>query len=117
MFNPIIIEFFGRHVRSDHCAIKEKGNAGRLKTLRGLTPSEFIHQVWTKEPERFRLNPSHHPGTIHLRCRLNQVIQKQTLATRAMAERKFLARRSERVAMRRQSFIRQNIRSMTLRPR
>jgi hypothetical protein len=28
-----------------------------LKTLRGLTPSEFIHQVWIKEPERFRLNP------------------------------------------------------------
>jgi transposase InsO family protein len=38
-------------------------HARRLKTLRGLTPYEFIHQVWTKEPERFRLNPSHHiPG-------------------------------------------------------
>lgn len=35
----------------------------RLKTLRGLTPYEFICQTWTKEPERFRLNPSHHmPG-------------------------------------------------------
>jgi len=29
-----------------------------------------------------------------LSCRLNQVIQKQTVATMAMAERKFLARRS-----------------------
>jgi transposase InsO family protein len=38
-------------------------HARRLKTLRGLTPYEFVHQVWTKEPERFRLNPSHHiPG-------------------------------------------------------
>jgi transposase InsO family protein len=35
-------------------------HARRLKTLRGLTPYEFIHQVWTKEPERFRFNPSHH---------------------------------------------------------
>lgn len=35
----------------------------RLKTLRGLTPYEFICQSWTKEPERFRLDPSHHiPG-------------------------------------------------------
>ena len=38
-------------------------HARRLKTLRGLTPHEFICQVWTKEPERFRLGPSHHiPG-------------------------------------------------------
>jgi hypothetical protein len=32
----------------------------RLETLRGLTPAEFIHQTWTEEPQRFRLNPSHH---------------------------------------------------------
>ena len=38
-------------------------HARRLKTLRGLTPCEFIHQAWTREPERFRLDPSHHiPG-------------------------------------------------------
>lgn len=29
----------------------------RLKTLKGLTPYEFICKAWTKEPERFRLNP------------------------------------------------------------
>ena len=29
----------------------------RLKTLRGLTPYEFICKCWTNEPERFRLNP------------------------------------------------------------
>src|SRR3954449_8165151 len=38
-------------------------HARRLKTLRGLTPYEHVFQVWTKEPERFKLDPSHHiPG-------------------------------------------------------
>jgi transposase InsO family protein len=38
-------------------------HARRLKTLRGLTSNEFIHQTWTKQPERFKLNPHHHnPG-------------------------------------------------------
>ncbi len=32
----------------------------RLETLRGLTPYEFIVQAWTKQPQRFRLDPSHH---------------------------------------------------------
>jgi transposase InsO family protein len=37
--------------------------ARRLKTLRGLTPSEFICKAWTQEPERFTLNPLHQtPG-------------------------------------------------------
>jgi len=31
--------------------------AKRLKTLKGLTPYEYICKIWTKEPERFRLNP------------------------------------------------------------
>src|SRR5438309_10753731 len=35
----------------------------RLKTLKGLTPYEFICKCWTSEPERFILNPHHHmPG-------------------------------------------------------
>ena len=35
----------------------------RLKTLKGLTPYEFIAKMWTTEPERFRLNPIHQmPG-------------------------------------------------------
>ncbi len=35
----------------------------RLKTLKGLTPYEFICQRWTNEPERFTLNPLHQmPG-------------------------------------------------------
>ena len=37
--------------------------ARRLKTLKGLTPYEFICKSWTKEPQRFRLNPIHQtPG-------------------------------------------------------
>jgi transposase InsO family protein len=35
----------------------------RLKMLKGLTPYEFIVKVWTKEPERFKLDPTHQmPG-------------------------------------------------------
>ena len=45
-----------RHLR----LFVEAYNYGRrLKTLRGLTPYEFICQTWTKEPERFRFDPSH----------------------------------------------------------
>jgi transposase InsO family protein len=37
--------------------------AKRLKSLRGMTPFERICQLWTEQPERFRLNPLHHmPG-------------------------------------------------------
>ena len=37
--------------------------ARRLKTLRGLTPFDFIAKKWTEEPQRFRLDPTHHmPG-------------------------------------------------------
>jgi transposase InsO family protein len=35
----------------------------RLKTLKGLTPYEFICKQWTTEPQRFILNPLHQmPG-------------------------------------------------------
>ena len=34
--------------------------AKRLKTLKGLTPYEFICASWQKEPHRFRLDPHHH---------------------------------------------------------
>src|SRR5215212_3229040 len=30
----------------------------RLKTLRGLTPYEFIGKTWTEQPARFKVNPS-----------------------------------------------------------
>ena len=31
--------------------------ARRLKTLGGLTPSEYICKIWTTEPDRSILNP------------------------------------------------------------
>jgi len=31
----------------------------RLKTLKGLTPYEYICKQWTSEPDRFKLNPPH----------------------------------------------------------
>ncbi|MGY5857672.1 IS481 family transposase, partial [Wolbachia endosymbiont of Nasonia oneida] len=34
--------------------------AKRLKTLKGLTPYEFICYQWTQSPELFILNPHHH---------------------------------------------------------
>ncbi|PTS87340.1 IS481 family transposase [Sphingomonas sp. HMWF008] len=35
----------------------------RLKTLKGLTPFEYICKIWTSEPDRFTLNPTHQmPG-------------------------------------------------------
>jgi transposase InsO family protein len=37
--------------------------ARRLKTLKGLTPYEYICKCWTTEPQRFRLDPIHQmPG-------------------------------------------------------
>ncbi|OUL64490.1 integrase [Acetobacter senegalensis] len=35
-------------------------NCGRrLKTLKGLTPYEYICKIWTSEPERFIINSTH----------------------------------------------------------
>jgi transposase-like protein len=34
--------------------------AKRLKTLRGLTPYEYICKCWTENPDQFRLDPTHH---------------------------------------------------------
>ena len=35
----------------------------RLKTLKGLTPYEYVCKIWTDEPDRFTLNPIHQmPG-------------------------------------------------------
>ena len=38
--------------------------ANRLKTLKGLTPYEYICAL-TKEPERFTAYPLQHAGTKH----------------------------------------------------
>ncbi len=33
--------------------------ARRLKTLNGLTPYEYVCKIWTKEPARFNVDPTH----------------------------------------------------------
>jgi transposase InsO family protein len=35
-------------------------HARRLKTLRGLTPYEYICKTWTEQPDRFIIDPTHH---------------------------------------------------------
>ncbi len=37
--------------------VQASNYARRLKTLKGLTPYEFICKAWTTEPQRFTLNP------------------------------------------------------------
>ena len=34
--------------------------ARRLKTLQGLTPFEYICKIWTSDPDRFNVDPTHH---------------------------------------------------------
>src|ERR1700744_1849040 len=51
---------YDRHDQlEDHLAdfINAYNYACRLKTLKGLTPYEFICKCWTSQPERFKLNP------------------------------------------------------------
>jgi hypothetical protein len=43
-----------------HAFLMAYNFAKRLKTLKGLTPYEYISQCWHKEPERFTMNPYHH---------------------------------------------------------
>ena len=35
-------------------------HARRLKTLRGLTPYEFICKTWTEQPSRFTADPTYY---------------------------------------------------------
>jgi hypothetical protein len=42
--------------------------AKRLKTLRGLTPYEYICQCWKIEPERLTVNPFDHTVGLNIWC-------------------------------------------------
>jgi hypothetical protein len=55
-------------------------HARRLKTLRGLTPYEFVCHIWTKEPDRFRINPSHHIPDRTPRVCCHRLIQSRVAA-------------------------------------
>jgi transposase InsO family protein len=48
----------------------------RLKTLRGLTPYEFIFKCWTSKPERFTLDPTHQMPGLN---RLKRIVADLTL--------------------------------------
>ena len=37
----------------------------RLKTLRGLTPYEYIARIWTEDPERFIIDPYRHTSRLN----------------------------------------------------
>ncbi len=43
-----------------HAFLMAYNFAKRLKTLKGLTPYEYICKCWQKEPERLTVNPCHH---------------------------------------------------------
>ena len=47
-------ERIGKHL-ADFIAAYNFGR--RLKTLKGLTPYEFICEAWASSPERFSINP------------------------------------------------------------
>ena len=40
--------------------------AKHLKTLKGLTPHEYIIKCWTEEPNRFIVNPNHHSAGLNI---------------------------------------------------
>ena len=58
--------YYDNHDRlRDHLAdfLNAYNFAKRLKTLKGLTPYEYICRLWTEQPHRFRVKPIHHtPG-------------------------------------------------------
>ncbi len=53
-----------RHHLKDFIAAYNFGR--RLKTLRGLTPYEFICKIWTTEPQRFTINPIHQTAGLNV---------------------------------------------------
>ena len=54
-------------LRAHLTAFVEAHNYGkRLKTLKGLTPFEFIARCWTTEPKRFRKSPFHHSAGLNI---------------------------------------------------
>ena len=60
--------FYDTHeqLRTHLRAFVEAYNYGkRLKTLKGLTPFEFIASCWTDQPNRFRKSPFHHSAGLN----------------------------------------------------
>ena len=51
--------YYDSHEQLEHLAdfVAAYNFGRRLKTLKGLTPYEFICKGWTSEPEKFSINP------------------------------------------------------------
>ncbi len=61
--------YYDTHDRlREHLAtfVQAYNHAKRLKTLKGLTPFEYILKCWTDEPKRFRVNPTHHSSGLNI---------------------------------------------------
>jgi len=56
-------------------------HARRLKTLRGLTPYEYIACIRTEQPERFRIDPYHHSAGPNTSCIRKPRILKVNIST------------------------------------
>jgi Integrase core domain len=48
-----------------HAFLMAYNFAKRLKTLKGLTPYEYVCKIWTREPERFHVGPFQHNVGLH----------------------------------------------------
>lgn len=45
--------------------INAYNHARRLKTLRGLTPYEYVARIWTEDPGGFKINPYRHSSGLN----------------------------------------------------
>jgi hypothetical protein len=60
--------------------------ARRLKTLRGLTPYEFLCKAWTSQPERFTISPLQKMPGLNLQLHGSTVAPLGRLATEAVED-------------------------------
>ena len=49
-----------------HSFVMAYNFARRLKTLKGLTPYEYVCKIWTTEPERFTIDPFHYTAGLNI---------------------------------------------------
>ena len=63
-------------LRGSQLFLGADNHACRLEALRGPTPCEFTWQVWTREPDRFRIEPSHHALELNTCAHDDQCVQR-----------------------------------------
>lgn len=61
-----------------HLFIEAYNHAHRLKTLRGLTPYEYVARVWTEDPTRFKIDPYCHTSGLSMRGVPTLVLRRET---------------------------------------